>query len=73
MSTFRQVKIGFKNWGTREAPAIALTFNGQSFGDSTKHRTWQAARAEAQRYFDREIGDIMSEYTLDASSLCEVM
>lgn len=65
--------IGFKNFGTKDRPCIALTFCGRPFGDSKKHSSWESARGEAQMYFDGNRGEVGVKYTLDTTSLMAVM
>ena len=66
-------KVGFKNYGTKQAQSWKLTFNGHVFGDQKAFRTLDEARAEAQRYFDGEKGDGSVSYRLDASNYCRAI
>ena len=66
-------KIGFKNYGTKQSQAWKLTFNGHAFGDQRSFSELEAARDEAQRYFDGERGDINIRYSLDGANYCRAM
>ena len=67
------VKIGFKNYGDADRQCWKLTFNGVVSGDQKSFKSPQQARMEAQKYFDRQLGDIMARYTVDASSYYEAL